>query len=189
MSSQTSEIPNFTPGSWLLGQNRCTVSWTVRHLHLHNVTGRVGVVDGTLLMTDDLSDAGVEATIDLTSVDTGSKGRDKAITSAKLLDTSRNKRAIYRSTGVRPSRSGQAGHFDVEGELTLLGVTSEVPLEVIVERFDSGPDGRGFPVCTARGSFSRKAFGFLFNVKPQFLNGLISDTVGLEIRVEGQPRP
>jgi len=155
----------------------------VSHLGLHNARGTLSV-RGEVVVGGEPVDSTVAATIDLASVDTGSAGRDKAIRSRRLLDVGSNPMASYRSTGVRPdTAAGDSAAFLLNGELTLLGVTRPVPLQIRVESF-SGDDGRPRLVVTGRGRFARRDFGLSYRIRPRFLDRAIGAIVSVEVRLE-----
>ena len=98
----------------------------------------------------------VNATIDVTTVDTGVQPRDNDLKSANYFDVANFPTATFTSTGV--ARNGN--ELTVTGNLTLHGVTKPVVLDV------EGPTGRfegmdhkphaGFSATT---TISRTAFG------------------------------
>jgi polyisoprenoid-binding protein YceI len=171
------------PGTWSVDPARSTLSFSVGHLGVHTVHGTLGV-SGRISMAEDPLDSAVDATIDLGSVDTGSKRRDDAIRSAHLLDVVQRPTATYRSRRV--AAGAGSGEFVLNGDLTLLGVTREVPLRIRVERFVT--DGaKPRPVVTGEGQFTRRDFGFVYHVRPRFLDRAISSTVGVQVRLEALP--
>lgn len=158
----------------------------MRHFGVQTVHGALRV-EGQIVVADDPTDSGVVATIDLASVDTRNKGRDKAIRSAPLFDVANHPTAGYRSTGVAPDAAGgDPQAFVLDGELTFMGVTRVVPVRIGVERFVNEA-GRTRPIVTGRGRISRRDFGFVYRVHPRFLDRAIGQTVDIDIRLEGSP--
>ncbi|MGH3645329.1 MAG: YceI family protein, partial [Mycobacterium sp.] len=91
--------------------------------------------------------------------------------------------ARYRSRRI--DVGGRPGEFLLHGDLELLGVTREVPLRIRLERFTDGDRRR--PVVTGTGEFARRDFGFVYQVRPRFLDRAISSTVGIQARLEAAP--
>jgi polyisoprenoid-binding protein YceI len=180
MSSAAPDL-TYVPGTWPIDATRSELRFTIRHLGLRNQRGTVNGVTGQIVVGDDPASSSVTATIDLSSVATGMKARDKAIRSRKLLDVEAHPTATYRSTGVRPG--GTADEFLMDGELTFLGVTKPVPLRFRVDNRPSGPDGP--PAFTAQAELHRDDFGFVLHEGPAFMNRSLGATVHLEIRLEG----
>lgn len=162
---------------------RSTLTFSVGHLGVHTVHGTLGVA-GQITVAEDPLDSAVDTVIDLGSVDTGSKGRDEAIRSAQLLDVATQPTATYRSRRITTGSSPD--EFLLLGDLTLLGVTRDVPLLIRLERFLT--DGRGpRPVVTGEGRFTRRDFGFVYHVRPRFLDRAISSTVDFQVHLEASP--
>jgi len=181
MSATSFEIPNYSPGSWRIAPERSKLSFCVRHLNLHNVRGTVDLSGGEVVVGAEPTDSSVTATIDLRTVDTRIKARDRAISGPELLDVENNPTATYRSTGMAPDPDGGGADFLVEGELTFLGRTGNLPLRLRFERFEAGVDGRISPVFTARAQLIRRDFGFLFQVRPAFLDRAIAPAITFEL--------
>jgi polyisoprenoid-binding protein YceI len=126
----------------------------------------------------------VSATINLESVATGSRGRDKAIRSPKLTDTSNNPTASYVSTGVRTdTTAGDSAAFLLDGELTWLGVTRYVPMRIRAESIATD-DYQPRLVVTGRGQLARRDFGLIYRVRPKFLDRTIGNIVTVEVWLE-----
>ncbi|WP_235679480.1 YceI family protein [Mycolicibacterium monacense] len=168
---------------WPVDTVRSELKFSVGHLGLHTVHGTLAV-RGRIVVAEDPLDSSVTATIDLGSVRTGSKGRDSAILSAHLVDVDKHPTATYRSTGIAAGLG--PGEYLMSGELTFLDVTRQVPLRIRLERFAPG-DGRPRPIVTGRAEFLRRDFGFVYQVRPKFLDRAISQTVTVDIRLEGSP--
>jgi polyisoprenoid-binding protein YceI len=90
------------------------------------VRGRFTEYDVTIVTTEDPLGSSVTATIDLTSIDTGNRLRDKHLRFADYAGAKQDPTMTYRSTGIRRTDDG----WLVDGELTLHGVTRQVPLTV-----------------------------------------------------------
>lgn len=180
------EIPGYTAGTWTIDPTRSELRFTVKHLGVQTVRGTLRV-EGQIVVAAQPEDSTVTATIDLGSVDTKSKGRDKAIRSAPLFDVANHPTAQYRSKGIRPDATGGDPHaFRLDGELTFMGVTRQVPLRIKLEKFiQDGAQSRPIVVGTAQ--FTRSDFGLVYRVRPRFLDRGIGQNVHVDIRLEGLP--
>lgn len=183
--SAAAEIPGYTAGTWAIDPVRSTLRFSVKHLGVQTVRGTLRVA-GQIVVADDPTGSAVAATIDLGSVNTKSKGRDKAIRSAPLLGIASHPTAEYHSTGVNPDvAGGNPQGFLLDGELTFMGVTRPVPLRIQVERFIQGGGTR--PIFIGQGQFTRGDFGLVYRARPRLLDRGIGQTVHLDIRLEGSP--
>ncbi|MFG1852184.1 YceI family protein [Actinomadura geliboluensis] len=161
MTAELVEVPGYVAGIWAIDPLHSGVGFTIRHLMVSKVRGRFGTFEGTIVTGDDPLDSSVTATIDLSSVDTGNATRDEHVRSADFLDVAKYPAMTYRSTGVRRDGDG----FVLDGELTLRGLTRQVPLRLEIEGFGPDPFREDDPFkgaragFTATGEISRLEFG------------------------------
>ena len=90
------------------------------------VRGQFTSYDATIVTSEDPLGSSAAETIDLASIDTGDKRRDNHLSSAEFLEVETYPTMSYRSTGIRQTDDG----WIIDGELTLHGVTRQVPLAV-----------------------------------------------------------
>jgi polyisoprenoid-binding protein YceI len=172
--------PVLAPGTWVIDPSHSEVSFTVRHLMVSKVRGAFGRFSGIITTGDDHTQAGVEASIDLTSVDTRDEKRDAHLRSPDFFHVERHPEMTYRSTRIRPS----GDRFIVEGELTLRGVTRPVELILEVNGVASDPWGGTRAGFSARGEINRRDFGLEFNIPLQGGGFVVGDNVSINLEVE-----
>jgi polyisoprenoid-binding protein YceI len=180
MTTTTTTVPGYIAGTWALDPTHTEVSFTVRHLMVSKVRGRFTRFEGEIVTAEDPSQSSVNATIELDSIDTADANRDAHLRSVDFFDTANHQHMTYRSTAVHPSGDG----WVVDGELTLHGVTRQVPLQLELNGFvPNSPMGTraGF---SATGELSRKDFGIEFNMPLEGGGVVVSDKVSLHIEVE-----
>ena len=158
--------------------------FTIRHMAISNVHGAFGNISGTVVYDPtDLSKSSVHATIDVSSVDTGVAARDTHLKSPDFFDVAKFPTMTFQSTSVRPDGSG----FDLDGNLTLHGVTKPVTLKVdqpSKEQLGMGGKSyaRGFEATT---TINRKDFGLVWNGTLKSGDAIIGDEVKIDITIEG----
>ncbi len=180
MASTTATVPGYITGTWTLDPTHSDIGFTVRHLMVSKVRGKFTRFEGRLVTGANPLESSVTATIELDSIDTGEPNRDAHIRSADFFDVDTHKTMTYRSTGVRQS----GGDFVLDGELSLHGVTKQVPLTVEVNGFlPESPMGTrvGF---SATGEISRKEFGIDINMPLDGGGVVIGDKISLHLEVE-----
>jgi polyisoprenoid-binding protein YceI len=156
MSAPTStQIPGYVVGTWDIDPVHSDVSFTVRHMMVSKVRGRLGAFSGAIVTTPDFTDSTVTATVDATSIDTGNAQRDGHIRSADFFEVETHPTWAFRSTAIRPDDDGYA----LEGELTIKGVTR--PVTFALEVNGVGPDAYGGTRAgfSATTSINRNDFG------------------------------
>jgi polyisoprenoid-binding protein YceI len=155
-------ITGYVPGTWTIDTTHSEIGFSVRHLMVSKVKGAFRDFSGTFVTAENPFDSSVEATVVLSSVDTGNADRDAHLRSADFFDTDQHTLLTYSSTGIR--YDDEEG-FVVDGELTLRGVTKQVPLRLEIHGFQQGtPFGDTRTGFTATGEIDRRDFGVSFNM-------------------------
>lgn len=180
MTASTTAIPGYVAGIWDIDATHSDVSFSVRHMMVSKVRGRFNGVSGYLVTADDLLDSSVTAEIDVNSFDTGNPQRDDHIRSADFLHAAQFPTMTYRSTGVR--RDGD--QIVVEGELTLRGITRQVPLTVELTGFGPDPYGGTRAGFSATAKINRKDFGIDTELPLDGGGVVIGDTVQISLDIE-----
>jgi polyisoprenoid-binding protein YceI len=163
--------------TWTADPAHSDVSFSIRHMGISTVRGHFNVTATIAWNEADIAKSTVNATIDVSSVDTGESGRDTDIVGAAWFDTAHYRTATFASTSV--AKSGD--HLTINGNLTLHGVTRPVVLQA------EGPTGpitgmdhkphAGFTATTA---IKRTDF----NIGSNFPATMVGDDVKLDIDLE-----
>lgn len=154
------------------------VLFAVSHAGYSQALGTVSGSQGTLEFDpEDWSSARLDVSVPLQRVDLGDERWNRATLARNLLDAERWPEARFVSTRVEPLA---ADRFIVHGQLTLRGVTREVPLEVKLNslRRHPMPPFRRTAGFSAHARLSRAAFGI--DAWPN----VIGDEVELRIEAE-----
>ena len=168
------------PGTWDIDPGHTDLAFVGRHFMVTKVRGRFTGVTGAVEITEDLADARVDVTIDMTTVESGSATRDEHIKSAELFDVEQFPLATFRSTSVE--WSGASG--TVHGDLTIHGVTRQVPLQVAFEGYARDPWGGDRAIFSARAKVNREDFGITWNMAVETGGVLVSKEIQIEIDLE-----
>jgi polyisoprenoid-binding protein YceI len=174
------QIPGYVAGTWVIDPVHSEVGFSVRHLMLSKVRGRFARFEGRIVTGDNSLDASVEASIDLSSIDTNNPDRDAHLRSADFFDVEQHPVMTYRSTGVRAVDDG----FLVDGDLSLHGVTRPVTLALQVEGIlASSPFGDTRVGFSATADINRSDFDINFGIADTGGVGL-GDKVQIALEVE-----
>src|ERR1700730_17388313 len=139
-------VPGYIVGRWAIDPVHSDISFTARHMMVSKVRGHFREFEGELVTGTDPRESQVTATIQVASVDTNNEGRDNHVRSGDFFDAATHPTATYRSTGVVV----EDGEPVLNGELTLRGVTKQVPLRVEANGFGPDPQGGTRAGFTAR---------------------------------------
>jgi polyisoprenoid-binding protein YceI len=117
------------PGVWEIDPGHTEVAFIGRHFMVTKVRGRFTDVAGSVVIAPHLNNSTVDVAINMASVESGSVDRDAHVKSAELFDVEQFPTATFRSTAVDWDKTSGVVH----GDLTIHGVTRQVPLAVTFE--------------------------------------------------------
>ena len=176
----TTGIPGYTAGTWTIDPVHSEVGFTVRHMMVSKVRGKFTSFSGEIVTGADPQDSSVTADIELSSITTGNEQRDGHIRSADFFEVEKYPVMSYRSTGLRQRGSD----YILDGQLTLKGVTRDVPLTLELNGF--GPDAYGGIRAgfSATAEISRGDFGVNWNAAIEGGGVVVSDKVTIQLEIE-----
>lgn len=169
-----------TPGRWTIDPGHAEVAFVGRHFMLTKVRGRFSRIAGEIEIGDDLSDSAVDVTIDMTSVESGSKDRDDHLKSTDFFDVTTYPEATFRSTSVRAHGTAAVVH----GELAIVGITRPVVLDVSYLGSVRDLQGGERAVFSASTEIDREDWGLTWNVALEAGGVLVSKKIRIEIELE-----
>ena len=180
MSTTAVEVPGYVAGTWAIDPVHSDVAFTVRHMMVSKIRGHFTRIEGELVLAPDPLASTVTATIDLSSIDTNNPQRDDDLRSANFLEIQTHPAMTYRSTGIRHGEDG----FDLDGELSLHGVTRQVPLALVVNGFARDPYGGTRAGFSATAEIDRKDFGITTNIPMDGGGVVVGDKIQIFIEIE-----
>lgn len=176
----TIDIPGYRAGTWTLDPVHSEVTFSVRHMMISKVRGTFGMKSATLVAPENPLEAKVEASVDVTSVDTKDEGRDGHLRSADFFDTETYPTIEFVSTGARVEN----GDFFVDGDLTIRGITKPVSFEFEFGGFGLDPYGNYKAGASATTTINREEFGLTWNAALETGGVLVGKdiTIGLDLQ-------
>jgi polyisoprenoid-binding protein YceI len=180
MTVQATEIPGYVAGKWTIDSVHSHVGFVVKHMMVSKVRGKFTEFSGEVVTAPNPQESSVTATIDLRSIDTSNEQRDNHIRSADFFEVESHPLMTYLSSGIRVD----GDDFILDGELSLHGVTRQVPLTLEVSGF--GPDAYGGTRAgfSASGEINRSDFGISYNGPIPGGGTVISEKVQIVLDVE-----
>lgn len=162
--------------------------FTVRHLMVSNVRGEFGKVTGTVNIDEkDITKSSVEASIDVSTINTREPKRDEHLKSADFFDVEKYPTITFKSKKV--AKAG-AGKLKVTGDLTMHGVTKEVVLDVEGPAKEAkDPWGNIRSGATATTKLNRKDFGLGWNQALETGGVMVGEEVAVTIDLELTKKP
>ena len=168
-------------GTWPLDGMHSGVHFKVRHIGLSSVHGRFNRFDATLTVGETLADTRVDATIEMSSVDTNQPDRDAHLLSTDFFAAEKNPQIRFTSTGV----AGTEDDLELTGELTINGITRTVSFPVEFNGIEVHPaDGKDHAGFSASTVLNRNDFGVDFNMPLGMDKLALGEKVNVELELQ-----
>jgi len=169
----------FAQTTWTLDKSHAKLGFTVTHLLISEVDGYFNDFDAKFTASkEDLTDAKIELTAQIASINTGNADRDKHLTAPDFFDAAKFPTLSFRG---KTFQKVDGKDYKLVGELTMHGVTKVIELNVVffgtaVHPYTKKTVG-GFKVT---GKLNRKDFG----VGTETPNAGVSDEVIISANLE-----
>lgn len=166
---------------WNIDAGHSAIEFGVKHLGISTTRGRFQKFSGHVEVDAEGVPQQVQVRIEAASVDTNMADRDKHLRSPDFFDVGLHPAITYRSSAVRPAGPNT---YEIDGELTLRGVTKAVRFTATVEPAMVDPWGNERVAGRATGKLSRKDWGLTWNSVLETGGLLVSDEVKFTLEVE-----
>ena len=170
----------FAQTTWKADPFHSKLGFTVTHLGIADVPGHFETFDVNITSSkDDFSDAVVKFTAQTASINTRVEPRDKHLKSADFFNVEKHPVMSFKSTSIKKSGKNK---FKLTGDLTLMGITKPVTVDMLYRGTTANPNANGAPVAGIQitGIINRSDFG----VGNGFPVPMISDEV--VIKADGE---
>ena len=165
--------------TWTMDAAHSAVTFTAKHMMVTTVRGTLAIRELEIEFRPDDPDASwVHVEMDAASIDTGQEMRDTHLRSGDFLDAEHHPTITFRSTRIVP-RGGN--ELDLEGELTIRGVTHPVTLGSEYSGIAPNFDGQRRAAFSAATKIDREDFGLTWNVALEQGGWLVSKEIKIEI--------
>jgi len=163
-------------GTWSVDPSHSNLEFSVKHLGIATVRGSFNEFEGSL----DLESGRATGTVQVASVDTNDETRDAHLRSGDFFDAERHPELSFESTAIRPLDEDS---FEIEGELTMRGVTNPIVLRGELQGTETDPWGNERIGLEVTGQLERSDWGMTFNQALGSGNMLVSDKVKLSLDI------
>lgn len=170
--------------TWELDPTHSSVEFAVKHMMMTTVRGRFKDLKATLSGDRDHPEkAGVEATIDVASIDTGVADRDAHLRGPEFFDAEKHPAIIFKARrfeGKPPKAEGD--RFQVVGDLVMRDSPMEVVLDCEYLGRGTDPWGKTRAGFSFRTEIDRREWGLKWNQALETGGVLVAN----KVRVEGE---
>jgi len=172
------------PQTYKIDATHSSLIFKVKHF-FSNVTGKLPDVEGTLIIDPDKPEAAqLDAKVAIKSIDTANAKRDTHLKDADFFNATKFPEATFKSKSIKMIDKDSA---EVLGDMTIHGVTKEVPLQVKFLGKGKGMTGE-ITGWEAKTKINRRDFGLIW---AKMVEGVaaVGDEVEIEISVEANLQP
>lgn len=120
-------LPALASDTYVIDASHSEISFKIRHL-LAKTSGRFTNFAGAIVIDEkDITKSSVEVTIEATSINTDSEGRDKHLRSEEFFDVAKFPKITFKSSAVREVEKGK---LEITGEFNMRGVAKKITFPI-----------------------------------------------------------
>jgi polyisoprenoid-binding protein YceI len=171
--------------NWAVDASHSKLGFKVTHMMVSETEGKFKIYDGKVSSkTDaDFTDASVEFSVDVASVDTDDDKRDGHLKSPDFFDAEKFAKMTFKSTSMKKGKT--KGTYLLIGDLTIKGVTKKVTFVATTNgKQVKDPWGKTRVGFTVKGAINRKDYGLTWNAALEAGGVAVSEMVAIESTIE-----
>jgi polyisoprenoid-binding protein YceI len=168
------------PGTYTLEASHTNIGFVARHM-LSKTHGNFSEFEGTITVPENIADTAVEVTIQAASISTGNEMRDGHLNSNDFFTVDEHPTITFVGRGIRQVEGTE---FELDGDLTIKGITKPVTLEG--EYLGFGPDMQGEQriFASAKTTVNREDWDLTWNVAVETGGLLVGKKVEIVLDLE-----
>jgi polyisoprenoid-binding protein YceI len=171
-----------TTTKWVLDPSHSEILFKVKHLMITNVKGEFRKKAGEVISNGaDFSDAKINLSMEVNSIDTNDEGRDGHLKSADFFDAENHKEITFVGSSLSKV---DAENYKLKGMLTIKGISKEVSLDAEFGGINKDPWGNEKAGFSVSGKFNRTDWGLTWNAALEAGGVLVSEEVKLNAEVQ-----
>jgi polyisoprenoid-binding protein YceI len=168
---------------WSIDVSHSEIAFSVRHLMISRVTGLFKVFDASIYTTNkDFLTVEIDLWIDVASITTGDLKRDEHLKSSEFFDVEKHKQITFTSRTI--AKEGLNGTHELWGELTMIGITKNVKLDVQFGGVVVDPYGNEKAGFSLSGKINRSDWDLSWNSPLETGGVVVSDEVTISCEIE-----
>ena len=171
--------------NWKIDASHSKLGFKVTHLMVSETEGKFKMYEGNVQSKaeNDFTDAKIDFSVDAASIDTDDDKRDGHLKSAVFFDVEKYPKMTFKSTSMKPGKI--KGTYDLEGDLTMHGVTKKVKLTAIsAAKPVKDPWGNLKHAFKVTGKLNRTDYGLKWNAALESGGVVVSEDVNVDITIE-----
>jgi polyisoprenoid-binding protein YceI len=169
---------NASAQTWTADKAHSKLGFSITHMMVSDVEGSFKTFESTIVSSKaDFTDAVINLSADIASVNTEDDKRDGHLKSADFFDAEKYPKLTFKSTSVKKVA---AGKYKVAGQLTLHGVTKAVVLDAVLRGTTVNQAKKTVAGFKVTGTIKRADFA----LGTKYPNAMLSDEIALNANTE-----
>lgn len=171
--------------NWKVDNSHSKIGFSVTHMMVSETEGKFKLYDGKVSSATetDFTNASVEFSIDVASINTDDDRRDGHLKSDDFFNAEKYPKMTFKSTSMKQGK--KAGEYVLEGDLAIRDVTKKVKLIATTSgktvKDPYGLTRLGFKIS---GSINRVDYGLKWNAVLEAGGVAVSETVNITCNIE-----
>lgn len=167
---------------WVIDPTHSEIGFKVKHMMFTNVSGKFDTYEASVTTEDDtFTNANIEFSADINSIDTRNADRDGHLKSADFFDAENYPELTFKASSLSKLEDG---NYEIAGDLTIKGVTKFVKLPAEFSGLMTDPWGNTKAGLNIYGKINRKDWGLNWNSALETGGVLVGEEVKLEIELQ-----
>jgi polyisoprenoid-binding protein YceI len=172
-----------TKTKWSIDQDHSEIGFKVKHLMISNVKGGFKKFDASIYTSGkDFTTAEIDLWIDASSITTNNEKRDEHLVSPDFFDVKKHRQITFTSSTI--GEPDHEGNHELWGELTMIGVTKIIKLNLQFGGIVHDPWGNEKAGFTVTGKISRNDWGLVWNTTMETAGLMVSEDVAILCEIE-----
>lgn len=168
------------PGVYKLEASHTSIGFVARHM-LSKARGNFAEFEGTITVPENVAETSVDVTIQAASISTGNEMRDGHLNSADFFTVEEHPTITFVGKGVRQIDGAE---FELDGDLTIKGITKPVTLRGEYLGFGPGMQGEQRLFASAKTTVNREDWDLTWNVAVETGGLLVGKKVEIVLDLE-----
>lgn len=171
--------------NWNVDASHSKLGFAVTHMMVSETEGKFKIYEGKVSSKADVdfTDASIDFSVDVNSINTDDEKRDGHLKSADFFDAATYPKITFKSASMKAGKI--KGTYTLTGDLTMHGVTKKVTLTAIgASKIVKDPWGNERFAFKVNGTLNRKDYGLTWNAALEAGGVAVSEDVKLDITVE-----
>lgn len=177
-------VPVLAQTKWAFDKVHSKVEFSVSHLVISEVSGFFKSFDGTVEATkDDFSDAKIDFSVDINSIDTDNQNRDGHLKSDDFFNAEKFPKMIFKGKSLKKVGKNK---YKLTGDLTIRDITKSITLDVVYNGTVKDPWGNTKAGFKVKGTVNRFDYGLKWNTLMETGGAVVGKDVEIKVDLELQ---